>query len=98
MAEKNQGMIQLTHIGDNEKVEYQKADLIKLCRIGEEYVVSFYQFDYQSLANVMSKKNAPLDANEFEDNLIPLSKIVMNSLTFKQLKTEIDNLNEAMGA
>lgn len=86
-------MIKIENIGEDDRIPYAKADLIKVCRLGMDYAISFYQFDYQSMANI-TKEGSSLTPENFKDRLLPVSKIVMNEQTYELFKKELSNIDD----
>lgn len=87
------GTVHFKNIGDEDKKEYSKVDMVKACRLGNNIAISFYQLDYQGMVNSMAgiSKLAP-------DEVKPMavSKLVMDFETFTRLKGELDNLHNNM--
>lgn len=89
MAEK---LINFNKAGENDGLEYSKSDIVKLCRINDNYAFSFYQYDYQAFSTKLAK-----NANEntdYSDSLIPVGKIVLSKATYDILKAEMQKLDE----
>lgn len=81
--------INFTGIGDNDQVPYSKIDVIKSCRVGTNFAISFYQIDYHALANSLNKIS---NIEPSKTKLMPLSKVVMDRQTFDRLRKELDEL------
>lgn len=89
--ENNEKDIQFAGIGDNDGIEYHKADAIKMCRLGSNYALSFYQIDYNAIVNAITKRSK-IEPNDTK--LIPVGKIVMDEKGFLALKEEIQTLEK----
>jgi hypothetical protein len=76
-------------IGDADNLPYQKVDITKASRIGENYVISFYQVDYQAMVNALTErsKRKPEDVKP-----MPVIKVVMDRRTFDGLLKELNDL------
>lgn len=71
----------------NNKIPYIKVDLSKSCRLADNYAISFFQFDYQELANRINVPGeSPISQIE------PIIKVVMDYNGFVQFKNEINAL------
>lgn len=91
--------IVFTNVGENDHLPYAKADIIKVCRISDNFAVSFYQLDYQAMAMnlanpdlVTSGLKKPLDNNA----LISVGKIVMDLQAFQQFYGELTQIKETL--
>lgn len=87
--------ITFTNIGVNDKIPYAKADIVKVCRLGQNYSLSFYQVDYQAVA-VSIAQQSPLDPGE--QRPIPVSKIVLDKLGFKMLIDELGQIQASIAS
>jgi len=83
--------IEFKGIGDNDQIKYEKADICKAGRLGASYAISFYQIDYQALANSLSGSSSLKPENS---KLIPVAKIVLDQEAFLRLRTEINTLHD----
>lgn len=81
--------LEVKGIGDDDRVVYSKADAMKACRIGLSFAFSFYQFDYNALANAASGTST-LKPDQVK--LLPVAKIVMDPEGFVRFKAELDQL------
>ena len=95
MTSKQEATIEFTGIGDNDQQPYQKVDVVKLCRIGSNYAISFYQLDYNALANALSV-NSKIKPEQTK--LMSGAKIVMDAATFQILRNEVNTLNQNLTA
>lgn len=78
-------------IGNNDQIAYTKIDFAKACQVGGNYAFSFYQLDYNAVANAaMGRSDLKLD----DIKPIPVAKIVMNEDGLRQLLAEIKDLVE----
>jgi len=78
-------------IGLNDQMPYTKVDVFKAIRLNDNFAISCYQLDYQALAYSISNmgKNPPEDIKP-----MPVAKIVMDYVVFKQLIKELNDLSE----
>ena len=85
--------VEFKGIGDNDQMQYLKADIVKACILGLNCALSFYQIDYQAVANAASGKGTV----ELKDaKLFPVSKIVMDLPAIDVLITELKRLKDQM--
>lgn len=88
-------------VGVNDRLPYSKADLVKISRLSNNYSLSFYQLDYQAIA-VQSQNATTPDSGQItppkvaSEYLIPVGKIVLDNTGFKQLLTEIEQIQKAI--
>jgi hypothetical protein len=76
-------------IGVNDQFPYTKIDISKAVRLGDNFAVSFYQIDYQAIANVLNGQSK----HSLDDiKLMPIVKVVMNKEMFNQLRDEVNTL------
>lgn len=87
------GSVRFQHIGDDDQVVYAKADFAKLCFVGPNVALGFYQLDYSAIANAMAGLSGR-DPNDIKPMVV--AKIVMDPDGLANLKTEIDNLAKFM--
>ncbi|TGK36257.1 hypothetical protein [Leptospira andrefontaineae] len=86
-----EGYVEFTGIGNSDRMLYDRADFAKVCRISEIFALSFYQMDYQALANHALGVS---DLDPSKEGLMVVSKIAMDRNGFLQLKKEIDEIYE----
>ncbi len=87
--------IQIATLGNGDDLPYQKADITKACRVSESFAISFYQLDYQAIANAFTNAGSTqLSAS----HLLPITKIVMDKSAFYKLKAEIDEIASKVSA
>lgn len=86
--------VTFTNVGSNDRLPYAKADLVKASRVGQNYSLSFYQMDYQSLALQLNNKSEHIDG---EGVLISVGKIVLDKDTFLLLYKEINEIKQKAG-
>lgn len=91
MPEEQQVEIKMKDVGSNDQLQYAKADIAKACRIGNSYAVSFYQLDYNAIANAATNRASVDDIRP-----IPVAKIVMDEGGFKQFLNELTSLVEKL--
>lgn len=87
-------------IGVKDRLPYSKADLVKVSRLSNNYSLSFYQLDYHAIAMLSQNTTTPDSGQTTQPNvgseyLIPVGKIVLDSAGFKQLLTEIEQIQKA---
>ena len=74
---------------------YSKADVARVCRLDEDFAVSFYQINYQFLVDQIvhegKSKNPP------EVMTIPVAKVVMNRRTYSRLIVDLLTIAEKVG-
>ena len=85
------------NVGVNDHIPYSKAEISKVCRISENFALSFYQIDYQAMALKMSAPNL-LNQNSESNHLIPVGKIVLDRAAFMQFYAEITEIKNAVEA
>ena len=71
---------------------YSKADLVSCARVGNEFAVSFYQLDYNLVAQSM--ENDSEQESGIETQPILVSRIVMSKKAFSDLR---DKLTQILG-
>lgn len=90
MANNEEGkQIQFKGIGDNDQVIYQKADVVKACRVGANFAIGFYQVDYQAIVNSLAGLST---IKPDETKLMPVSKIVLDPAAFQKLRAELNEI------
>lgn len=80
-------------LGDNDHLQYAKADAVKACRVGTNFAFSFYQIDYNALVNAASGVSK-LKVDEIPP--IPVAKVVMDPEAFSRFRIEFDSLIELL--
>ncbi|MEI7637811.1 MAG: hypothetical protein WCJ37_10930 [Syntrophus sp. (in: bacteria)] len=83
--------LRFDNVGDNDQISYSKADVVKVCVLGADVAFSFYQIDYQAMANALTGKSS---LKPEETKLIPVTKVVMNRGAIETLVTELRDLLE----
>jgi hypothetical protein len=86
----------IPNVGANDQVPYTKADLVKACRISGNFALSFYQLDYQALANAFAPGGKQIAADQVHP--MPVAKIVLDQDGFKALVNEIHSLQRVIEA
>lgn len=94
MIKKQEKRIQFTNVGANDRLPYPKAEIVKTCRLSDNFAFSFYQIDYQAMASELSEKNEA--KGKFNSYLIPVGKVVVDKSTFIQFYDEISRLKETI--
>jgi len=83
--------VEFLGIGDNDQIQYHKADIIKSCVLGSNFALSFYQVDYQAIANAAEGASS---LSPQDTKLIPISKVVMDLASLDILIDELGRLKE----
>jgi hypothetical protein len=85
--EKGVVRFEIQNLGDDDRLPYAKVDGVKACRVGSNIAFSFYQFDYNALANAMAgTSKVPLS----DMKLIPVAKVVLDLEGFARFRTEFE--------
>lgn len=73
-------------------VPYMKADLVRVCRVNEDFALSFFQLDYQDWAD-RAQKGEQVVFNEAN----AVGKIIMGKRGFELLISEIKGIADKVG-
>lgn len=77
---------------------YSKADVIRACRLSNDFAVSFYQVNYQLLVDQFANTS---QKEEPQTEQVPLAilvgRVVMNRSTFLQLAGGLLDIAEKIG-
>jgi hypothetical protein len=76
-------------VGDRDGVRYDKADIIKICHVGEDFALSFYQVDYQSVANFATGVST-LEVGEMSP--MPVAKVTMSEATYREMAKQVNDI------
>lgn len=72
---------------------YLKIDQSKACKIGADFSINFFQYDYLKIATYAeTAQDQPLVVE-----LAPISRVVMNEETFSNLVRELVRMAKALG-
>jgi len=94
MTDKKEKQIHFTDVGANDHLPYPKAEIVKTCRVSDNFAFSFYQIDYQAMAFEVSKGKG--SKGQFNNFLVPVGKVVIDKATFMQFYKEISTLKETI--
>lgn len=89
MAEKEKTIELKTSQMDSE-ISYQKIDHIRASRLGNNFSVSFYQLNYQQIADELDLSKGSNDI--IQTNLISIGKFVMNEESFRELGSRVQEI------
>jgi glutaredoxin-related protein len=82
--------LHFSNVGMNDQIPYTKIDITKVCRLNENFAISFYQMDYQALAYFLNDQSSM--KNQEDIQVIPVLKSVMNLQSFLQLRNDINEI------
>lgn len=68
-------------------VRYQKVDQVRVCRLGNDFAVTFYQLDYQKAVDQVQPNDANTAPRELD--VLPLTRVVMDEQGFKILLAQV---------
>lgn len=75
--------------------EYSKADFVRVCRLADDFAVSFFQVNYQNFVDQITLMKET--GEEPKVITTPVSKVVMNRGTFKRLTNDLLSIADKVG-
>jgi len=97
MATTKEQMVIFNNVGNNDHIPYSKVDVVKVSRMSDNFAFSFYQIDYQAMANkVVSSETVEEGIVDNSDLLMPVGKMVLDRPAFLQFYSEIAQIKESI--
>jgi hypothetical protein len=87
--EQKEKLFEFKKLGDKDGIPYTKVDMAKVCRLNKTFAISFYQVDYQALANFLMHISS---VTEDQIKEIPVSKVAMDLETFENLLNQMNEI------
>lgn len=75
-------------VSDSKNQPYIKIDATKSCRVGDDFALNFYQFDYLKIATSLESENKIID----ENSVNTVGKFTMTYTGFVNLRDELNKL------
>ncbi len=69
---------------------FQKADITRACQVNDEYAITFFQLDYQTLVDTAVRTNCNLEEPFPHGSTV--AKVILNKSAFTRFLVELRNL------
>jgi len=78
-------------------VPYQKVDLVRLGRLGDDIAIAFFQLNYLHMIDMIEKVSSSSDAAPIVQTWpIPQAKVVMSRAGFEEFVQKVNELAKAL--